>query len=851
MLISRRIASLQQLEKQLRRAVRIDGINKPKGSHRHNRDLSAVDARTNFSAMKDKILFRSVPIVLSLIERSFLPVERAKQSTLRKTAWENRVSTVMPADGGSVALLSSNGITNGVEMVCNGNLVTECFENATPNAHRDLKGHRQPCSILSHPKTMLRLFTALHFVEGQRRQHYHHNMDRLASKMDEAQRKVRATKEHGSPSISSAGEAQIRVKEIKGDIAILRGSLLARSYLSARLWKLLLREELWEAAIEESGASNGEKNSPIVLLLLLSFNRLVFGVLQDVVQGHHLNKRSPRFVASLPSRRRRNMEETTFPATNRGVNPDKREPYTPCLTPSVEATAEKDDSMITMMLGDIAVNTAKSIKVAEQNTGGKPPGSNHSPKIKSKSTISSVTSLKWMPPAACDAMPLVVKTLALSSELLSRLSSENIANQWKQTAELFELLVVLQSTARLLLAVAGGSEEEADIHNVLRHLERTMLECGERAKTVLSSGCGDCLLPLTAVQALRLLLALDSLKLLSMSEPRSHDLIMRLVSRVFPQLSTGTQSALIEKSRQTSLFAFATRGHRAKLYRAHGRDAAADVALHSVRSQARLLQRQMQAALRAKHMDQINSESVSNLTQQLPVHSFIAGFSLLSRTAMATRFPEAQTKLITASLFMLEGVFGAASLSSHEHDAYFFHPNDLAALIVALSLLWPLCHDRCGVQRSVVVGRRTRTPPRKCGGNGALERSEIIMVRCATDVVFRLVNASLAERVEFTEGVPLPAANVGKKQLLTPAQVVSIVTALAHWCDVSYHTNKIPQVVTAAQLVKRLVLSDVGTWKEVRLLNDSRREEFLRVLVDVMGLTGATELSITEIISSI
>lgn len=96
---------------------------------------------------------------------------------------------------------------------------------------------------------------------------------------------------------------------------LLRHSLLARPYLTATLWRHLLRQEVWVAAMHNRShslstpASSSSSSSSMVLSdatllrLLWCWSRVVVGVLRDVVEGRQpLPSSSPRFVVSLPSR---------------------------------------------------------------------------------------------------------------------------------------------------------------------------------------------------------------------------------------------------------------------------------------------------------------------------------------------------------------------------------------------------------------------------------------------------------------------------------------------------------------------------------------------------------------------
>lgn len=140
-------------------------------------------------------------------------------------------------------------------------------------------------------------------------------------------------------------EVLARQRENTQDALLLqRQSLLTRPYLTATLWRLLLRQEVWVAAMHyraPSSSTPGSISSPSppsfpsslgslsssrlglsdsqLLRVLWCWSRVVVGVLRDVVEGcQPLPSSSPRFAVSLPSRAyRRRRREAVLPRAHR------------------------------------------------------------------------------------------------------------------------------------------------------------------------------------------------------------------------------------------------------------------------------------------------------------------------------------------------------------------------------------------------------------------------------------------------------------------------------------------------------------------------------------------------------
>ncbi|KAH9577975.1 hypothetical protein LSM04_001462 [Trypanosoma melophagium] len=899
MLVSQRIATLQRLQLQLRRAT----------GNKEQQQYSDV--------VQQKLLFRHIPIALSLLERSLLPIlgtgkPRNATSTEEKyVALFNKFETLSTLTKGgqqqssrNIKMLSydNNGNSNSGDMVRKTETTSAGVEEYpySPSSSYSLQNVQEQSQpqrkhILVSPTQTLRLFSSLHFMEQERRKLYRHHLTRLESKLLICEKEMRSKQKRreGATVLAAARQS---VNEVKADIELLRDSLLARSYISARLWRFLLCEEIWFSAVmgfqkrkDTTTTAVNVSRTTSVFLMLLSLTRISLGVLQDVVQGHTLNTRAPRFVASLPSRkvRRRVKLHASLKNTEQGKQKQKEVVVELSTKPKTPVENNEVDDIMAMMMMMMTPTTTKTT-CAATNTDTKDKeekslssekglmkGNPIEPSLSSSSLVPSkadvitenkkraLMRLRWLPSSSCDAIPLVLETLAMCSHVLSALDNNNILlTNIEQTTELFELLSVLQATASLLLALpVNDNTSEMVLHRTLRHLEDTMLKCANGAKEALIAQMNSEMEPLPPVKATRLLLGLNSMQLIHTEERLSQQLLTQFVLQIFPQLSTGTQRALLEKSRQNSLFAFATRGQRAKLYREHNRQEVESTLLNSVRARARLEQRKMQAALRAKYLESVNNRGVGQLAEALPVYSLISLLHLLARGAYdAPRQKEvfdAQGRLITAALFVAEAVMMAGahrSSSLDDKNSLMLLPSDLPLLLAALSVLWQLTSERYQLMRHSSSRNNIRQSKLKQETlSDSVAKSEFIIVSYITEVVFNAVNAAISERVERAEAVTLvqKETETDVSHLLSLNDIMAVVSALSEWCDLSPNRKSAAYVETSARFIKRLLISDVHLWRELRGLSESRREAFFSTLRDVMRRSNMMDAVVSQALSAI
>ncbi|RNF05952.1 putative guanylate cyclase [Trypanosoma rangeli] len=855
MIVSQRITALRRVEMQLRRLVREEAIRHSTSSLHSVVDVKLREGLRRSAGVKDKLLFRQVPVALSLLERSLIPVVRRKRSTAEKAVERHEAQSSTTGSTEIVPPPSQSCDDVGVALSGSGKAVAERGTTFAASTALSSRGR-----VLRRPEYTLSLLSSLHFVEQERRKLYRHHMDRLESKLQKAEQALHILQKRRDATfaLKAAREA---VTNAKADILLLQSSLLSRPYISARLWRFLLCEDVWVAAVRDSGQrhdNSSASTAPSVVMMLLSLARLSFGALRDVFRGRVLNARAPRFVASLPSRRmrRRNVARV-------GLKDEKGSTTPGSMKEPVSLNLDNHDTMMAMMMEMMWKNGAEepSLPSAPQETVEATVYETNS----KADLTTTIPQLRWLPPSSSDVVPLVLETLAMCSHVLPLLNTTAIVSRCGEVHELFELLSVLQATASSLLALRTYERPgEIIMHQTLRRLEDAMLNCGEEAKcALLAQLAGGASLGIPPVKAGRLLLGLESMKLLQTEEYASQQLLLKLVVCVFPQLSTGTQRALLEKSRQNSLFAFATRGQRIKLYYEHGKHGMESALLNSVRTRARLQQRQIQAALRIKHLDEVNSRSVGQLADELPAHSLMTLFDLLVRAARDTKRQgiEVQGCFITAALFVVESIWVAGARASSSSCDTMLQPSDLPGLLLTLSILWPLVTERYQMTRNTPSDQldslKHRSRPHRYHNqqrrevSDSVAKSELIMVTYVTDTVFSAVSAAIAERVERAESVAVPKSGKESAHVLSLKDIMCIADALFEWANISSTNRNATSLETTSRLMKRLLVADIQLWEELRELSELQREQFMRRLSNVFRCLNMLDATVTQALSSV
>ncbi|EKF32638.1 hypothetical protein MOQ_003506 [Trypanosoma cruzi marinkellei] len=857
MLLSQRIAALQRVELQLRRILKEEASRRPPSLFHPGVDVREHGEAQRRAAVKDKLLFRHVPVAVSLLERSFLSLTRGKRATGQKKVKDHETQ---PSRERSMKLVPPPSQSHGgVGPAFTENVNTEPQHGIILKTSTALKSQEH---FMRQPEYALRVLSSLHFMEQERRKLYHHHMSRLESRLRYTEQALHTMQKRREDAVALKA-ARDAVTEAKADVTLLQGSLLSRPYISARLWRLLLREEIWVGAVRDfrkQNGSNGVGTASSVIVMLLCLTRIGFGALQDSVKGHALNTRAPRFVASLPSRRMRRRKLARL-----GLKDEKGSTAPASVPVPVNSNGDNNDPAMMVMM--------EMMTTTSGTANEEPP-----PSSASKSTVEvsisetnstgdsmkRVPPLRWLPPSSCEVTSLVLETLAMCSHVLPLLDITAIITCCGEAQELFDLLLVLQAAASSLLVLyANEGNGEATMHQTLRRLEDAMMKCGENAKGALVTQMNEISLVFPPVKAARLLFGLESMKLIQTEEHVSQKLLMQLVKCMFPQLSTGTQRALLEKSRQNSLFAFATRSQRAKLYRECGKQGTESALLNSVRARARLQQRQMQAALRMKHLEEVNSQSVGQLADELLPYSLLVLFDVLVRAARDAprRGMEVQSCFITAALFVVEAFWVARARTPSSSSGATLQLDDLPSLLFTLGVLWPLVTERYQMIRNApndqhynqnhgFIPRRYRGQ-KGSGVGDSVAKSELMIVTYITDMVFSAVNAATAERVQRAESVAGPNREGEHCHTLSLKYIMRIVDALFEWGNTSLTNKNSMSLETTARLVKRLLVADLQLWEELRQLNETRREQFICRLSDVLRRLNMMDTTVTQVLSSV
>lgn len=866
-----------------------------------HRNSTALDSRqaAHLASHQDQLLFRRVPIAVSLLERNWTKLDErqraAQKAERQKTSTHLALTYAIPSPT-SKAERSVDNLASPLDLMLLLNSdedltppsVSGAIEKETnvvdrglpPSRSEDILANRKEVDavvgsssskVAGCSRTQLiaaeTAIAQLHYLEEERRRNY-------TAKLLQAQRRVRGAQSAlsrfrrekktlsreaqssllSSPSSGSknadANHHYIQETEVtllqnatsaRNDIDLLKSSLLARPYLSTRLWKLFLREPLWTTAVAVHHRSAAA--SPIdaarvaaLLTLLMTFSRIVLGVLRDYVQGGQVNSKAPRFVVSLPSRRRRAEQ----------------------LMPRLESNGDGEDLLLTVLQSSAAAPMPSSQATQQQR---QPP-------------------LRWIPPHSAAVLPLVVDTLAMYALVLPELRLQELM-QLGYTSDLVHLCVTLQYTANAALALCrdhpkdggGGVAQHSApaLHRSLQSLEKTLIKIGHAAKERLATHLQEESLPhrCSPADAARLLLQLDSLRLLSLHDFKTRVILSAVVTYIFPQLRSRTSEVLLEKARQSSLLAFATKQHRAKLFVQNGRAGAESLLLNSVIQQARLQQRQMAAALRERALTEIHVQSLVRLCEELQRTDLVSLFQILSaHVCEASEDPlpgrgkasEGRVStLLTGALFTGEALLVSGALAPHSSSAADFEISSIAveefaAVWRSTTVLWPL-----------VAARRTRQlaqrgpGARSTGGKGNAHTERMVLTALAEHVL-SCIAGHLAERLQgLPELSQQPAGRQGDSSALAEQRKnskegdgVSTISAshlfllvsglLEHTSSISNGTthtlgSPIPASVQEktrlmARLLRHLLFRDAALWAVLRQLPLEKRVSLEEQLIE-------------------
>lgn len=241
-----------------------------------------------------------------------------------------------------------------------------------------------------------------------------------------------------------------RLEENETDRQLLRDSLVARPFLSARLWGFLCREDVWVAWMRSrafvkstptdsilfspSGPRSTDSSASLPLVRLVWWwSRLVLGVLHDVLGPYHqpLSTISPRFVVSLPSRRRRYRD--------RGR--DEREAPRRCQRGGESSSLSKEEEGVAVpdripkgQAPSGFVSSASqpaSTSTSPLQGEGRVARSHFPPSPRPRPRPRQI-SLQWMPAASKRLLPLLVQTLGVWRLLLAEVDVRSVLQMGKR-----------------------------------------------------------------------------------------------------------------------------------------------------------------------------------------------------------------------------------------------------------------------------------------------------------------------------------------------------------------------------------------------------------------------------------
>ncbi|KAG5490703.1 hypothetical protein JKF63_00825 [Porcisia hertigi] len=772
------------------------------GRRRGRSSASAHPSTLSYcAAAQTQLLFRRIPLSVSLVERSWWKLEyRQKQRVAQRNAAH---ASADPTDSTSA---------NGVSSLPHSD-VTVSSPSSAPTMQPDegkTLSVKQPSPTTSRQQldAVVLLLRLLHTVEEARRVF-------LRGKEETAQRRCvaadakwrkfqqdfagqlnRCTRKNGEKSDKhnedelallreTANTLQEQCRSAKNDFSMLRTSLVARSFVSARLWQLLLRKSLWAAAVMEHkrAAAGGESSTAAppaqqLLFMCLAFSRISMGVLRDYVEGRSFSRHAPRFVVSMPSRswhvRKRkadtsSLNEPAAPSAPAAASVKAlgEAPDTKDFGSSEKALGDSEDALFLMLQESVTSPhcTATDPPLAMSTLRACGPDST---RAKRKQRSGSVMPMRWVPPHTAHVIPLASETLTLHSLVLPEMDVPALL-RLGCAAELLDLCVTLQRLASGVLALTPQqmsspvSSEEASTsqQRTLHRLEDAIITVGQEVKRHLIAKqyihCpreeGTATMPgrLEPVEAARLAAQLHALRLVPPGDAGSAILLSQLLRDMFPELRTKTSRVLQEKARQSSLLAFATRPHRMKLYAQHGRRNAEGYVLGTIVQQARLQQRQLVAALRERHLTEVHVQKLGEMAGSLPLSELVRLIQLCASHASCSdsaqllkqALPaEALDTLVTGCLFLAEALLISGTLQTNSGQPSAFSLQDLAILWDATTLLFPLIRAQRVHQRGGSAGRLLTSHT---------VRPQSIIWATFGEHVLVTVNGALAQRLQNLE----------------------------------------------------------------------------------------------------
>ncbi|CBZ26407.1 conserved hypothetical protein [Leishmania mexicana MHOM/GT/2001/U1103] len=764
-------------------------VRSPASVHHHT--LSGCAAAQN------QLLLRRIPLSVSLVERSWWKLEcRQQQREAQRGAAPGTIAgsaSSPPASSADVSTPSSAPVLQ-------------------PEKSKTLSiVQSSPAASRQHLDAVALLLKLLHSVEEARRQVLRRKERTAQRRCAAADDKWRKFQEELAPQLrrrnwksgkqndvrsedsvallrGTANMLQERCRAAKEDESLLRASLLARSFVSARLWELLLRKTVWTAAVVEHkravAATSSESSltapqATRLLLMCLAFTRLSLGVLRDYVEGGCFSRHAPRFVVSMPSRswqsRKRKVDicsldgDAALRAAAADTSVEAGDGARDSKDRSSVDTApgsNQEDALFSMLQESLQAPGSAAADVAPAASAPRAHDS-ASNSTKRKRRPGRVASMRWIPPHTAHVIPLASQTLALHSLVLPEMDVPALL-RLGCAAELVDLCVTLQRLASCVLvlspqqtpSLADSTQAAKSLQHALHCLEDAITMVGRQVKTHLvteqsvrlsSEPIAVATTPgrLQPADAARLAVQLHRLRLLPVGDADAALLLSQLLRDMFPELRTKTSRILREKARQSSLLAFATRPHRMKLYVQHGRRGAEGYVLGTIVQQARLQQRQLAAALRAQHISEVHVQQLGAFAESLPPNELVRLIQLCASHAHSSHVmqqralsAEAFDTPVTGCLFLAEALLISGALQTTPDQPSTLSLQELAILWDAATLLYPLIRARRAQQLVGGAGRSRLSHAAK---------TESVIWATFTEHVLVMVNGALAQRLQSLE----------------------------------------------------------------------------------------------------
>ncbi|CAJ1993945.1 Guanylyl cyclase [Leishmania donovani] len=814
-------------------------VRSPASVHHH--------ALSGCAAAQNQLLLRRIPLSVSLVERSWWKLEcRQRQREVQRIAAQASAGAAAGTTAGSASSPPASSATGSAPSVAP---VMQPEKSKTLSIVQP-----SPAASRQHIDAVVLLLKLLHSVEEARRQLLWRKEGAARRRCTAADDKWQQFQEEFAPQLrrrnrksgkqddvhredsvallrETANMLQERCRAAKADASLLRASLLARSFVSARLWELLLRKSVWTAAVVEHKHAAAVDESSLaaphatrLLLMCLAFTRLSMGVLRDYVEGRCFSRHAPRFVVSMPSRswqsRKRNVDARSLDgdaarsaaAADTSVEAgdgarDSKDRSTADATPG----SNQEDALFSILQGALQVPSSAAADIALAASAPLARDS-ASKSTRRKRRPGRVASMRWIPPHTAHVIPLASETLALHTFVLPEMDVPTLL-RLGCAAELVDLCVTLQRLASCVLvlspqqtpSLADSKEAAKSLQRTLHCLEDAIATVGRQVKTHLVAeqnvrlssqpiAAATTLGRLKPADAARLAVQLHTLRLLPVGDADAAFLLSQLLRDMFPELRTKTSRVLREKARQSSLLAFATRPHRMKLYVQHGRQGAEGYVLGTIVQQARLQQRQLAAALRAQHISEVHVQQLGVFAESLPPSELVRLIQLCAShanrshaTQQRALSAEAFDTPVTGCLFLAEALLISGALQTTPDQPSTLSLQELAILWDAATLLYPL-----------ICARRAQ---QLVGGAGRLRlshavKSEFVIWATFAEHVLVMANGALAQRLQNLEKLRQHESTAMRR-----ARITSERKAASDVAAVERETALIDSRITADALV--------------------------------------------------